>query len=95
MQHKQELTSKTYSLNSRLKLFEAVITPTVLYGAGAWTLNKQAESILLRTQRRMLRMILGAGRRKFFNSHVTTGKEEAESEQDVESDVESIVPRFA
>ena len=33
-------------------------------------------------------MILGAGRRKIFNSHVTTGKEEAESEQDVESDVE-------
>ena len=30
-QHKQELTSKHYSLNDRLRLFTSVITPTVMY----------------------------------------------------------------
>ena len=64
MEHKQELTGKHYSLNSRLKLFNAVIMPTVLYGSKCWTFSKQLESILRTTQRKMLRMILGQGRRR-------------------------------
>ena len=47
----------------RLKLFNAVVTPTFLYGSGAWTLRKEAEVKIRSAQRRMLRWILGAGRR--------------------------------
>ena len=32
MANKQELTGKKYSLKCRLRLFESVLTPTVLYG---------------------------------------------------------------
>ena len=64
MEHQQELTGKHYSLNSRLKLFDAVITPTVLYGSECWTTTKHLEDILRTTQRKMLRIILGRGRRR-------------------------------
>ena len=64
MEHKQELTNKHYSLNDRLRLFDAVISPTVLYGSECWTLTQNMESFLKRTQRRMLRLILGQGRRR-------------------------------
>ena len=33
IKHKQELTGKHYSLHSRLRLFNSVVTPTVLYGS--------------------------------------------------------------
>ena len=33
---RHELTSKTYPLKSRLKLFNGTITPTILYGCTAW-----------------------------------------------------------
>ena len=62
-EHKQELTNKHYSLHDRLRLFESVVSPTALYGSECWTLTKQMEQLLQRTQRRMLRSILGQGRR--------------------------------
>ena len=61
--NKQELTSRHYSLNDRLRLFEAVVTPTFLYGSGTWTLTQQMESKVRRVQRRMLRMMAGCPRR--------------------------------
>ena len=33
--------SKSYSFTAKMKLFEAVVTPTVLYGSGAWTLGEE------------------------------------------------------
>ena len=60
---KSELTGKVYSLNSRLKLFNSVVSASMLYGCAAWTLTTDLESQVRRTQRRMLRMILGSGRR--------------------------------
>jgi len=62
MANRSELTSKHYTLNARLKLFDAIVSPTVLYAAGTWTLTKQQEHSLNCTQRKMLRMIFGAGR---------------------------------
>ena len=62
--NKQELTNRHYSLNDRLRLFEAVVTPTFLYGSGAWTLTQQMESKIRCVQRRMLRMIAGSSRRR-------------------------------
>ena len=64
MEHKDELTRKTYALSDRLRLFDAVVSPTVLYGSETWTLTKEMERSLKTTQRRMLRAILGQGRRK-------------------------------
>ena len=61
---KQELTCKSYSLNIRLKLFNAVVSSTLLYGCEAWTLTQKMELQLRRGQRRMLRIILGSGRRR-------------------------------
>ena len=53
MQYKQELTTKQYSLFDRF-----------LYGSETWTLTKEMSKLLRTTQRRMLRMILGQGRRR-------------------------------
>ena len=80
-QHKQELASKTYSLNDRLRFFDAVITPTVLYGAECWTTTKTMENMLQRTQRRMLRIMLGQGRRRLQPST----RDSASSGSDVQS----------
>ena len=59
--HKQELTSKCYPLRQRLRLFEATVSATALYGSSAWTLTKQQEDRLRKSQRQMLRKVLGAG----------------------------------
>ena len=41
-----ELCSSCYSLKSRLRLFESVVTPTVLYSAGTWTMLLSREQAL-------------------------------------------------
>ena len=61
--YKGELCDKRYSLLHRLKLFNAVVTPTVLYGAECWTMTAGREQKLKVAQRRMLRKMLGSGRR--------------------------------
>ena len=42
--YRQELTSKNYLLKHRLRLFDAVITPTICYASGTWTPTKEHES---------------------------------------------------
>ena len=59
---KQELCCKRYSLKARLKLFDAIITPTILYASGTWTMSAYREMLLRSTQRKMLRKIIGLGR---------------------------------
>ena len=61
--HRAELTNKTYALKNRLKLFSATVTATALYGCETWTLKTDQQKRLRATQRKMLRMILGAKRR--------------------------------
>ena len=39
--YRQELTSKNYMLNHRLRLFDATVSPTVCYAAGTWAGTKQ------------------------------------------------------
>ena len=60
---RDELTSKRYSLNKRMKLFDATVTATMLCGSAAWTLTKELESKIRRTQRKMLQMMMRSGRR--------------------------------
>eukprot|EP00973_Karenia_brevis_P071730 9967939-Karenia_brevis.AAC.1 len=59
---RQELLDKHYSLNNRLRLFNSVVTPTVLYGCGSWVMTVGRERQLRTCQRKMLRSILGKGR---------------------------------
>ena len=61
---RHELTSKNYPLRSRMQLFNATLTPTVMYGSEAWTLTKDMTTTLKRTQRRMLRLIINTPRRR-------------------------------
>ena len=39
--YRQELTSKDYRLCHRLRLFNMVITPTLTYASGTWTLSQK------------------------------------------------------
>ena len=41
--YRQELTSKDYRLCHRLRLFNMVITPTMTYASGTWTLTQKHE----------------------------------------------------
>ena len=55
--HKQKLCSKHYKLQDRCRLFDATITPTLLYGCVAWALTGQMEKALNVQRRRMLRYV--------------------------------------
>jgi hypothetical protein len=61
---KRELCSRHYPLKQRLKLFEATVTASLLYGSGAWTMTAESERRLRTTQRRMIRWMVGVGRKK-------------------------------
>ena len=60
---KSELTGKHYSLQSRLRLFEAVVSTTVLFGSCTWATTKEMLSALDVARRKMLRYVLRIFRR--------------------------------
>ena len=51
--YRQEFTSKDYRLCHRLRLFNMVITPTMPYASGTWTLTQKHEKMIqgLRNER--------------------------------------------
>ena len=55
--HKSELCSKHYCLKDRVRLFEAMVSTTVLYGCCAWALTRKMEQTLVTERRRMLRYV--------------------------------------
>ena len=55
--HKSELCSKVYSINDRVRLFEATVSPTLLYGCATWALTAAMESSLKVLWRRMFRYV--------------------------------------
>ena len=55
--HRQEVTSQSHRLQHQLRLLDAVVTPTTTNDAGTWTTTKEPRK-MLRTQRRMLRLII-------------------------------------
>lgn len=61
--HRESLCGKHYPLRSRLRLFDAAVSSTVLYGSGAWTMTADRERMLKTTYRQMLRKILGTPRK--------------------------------
>jgi hypothetical protein len=78
-QYKRELSGRHYPLLDRLRLFEAVVTPTLLYSAGTWTMTSGMVRELKVAQRRMLRRIVGVHRKR---------KSKTEDDDDKESDTE-------
>ena len=56
--YRQELTSKNYLLQHRLRLFDAAITPTICYASGTWAPTNEHERMLQSPQRKMLRLII-------------------------------------
>ena len=42
--HKGELCNKSYRLSDRARLFEATVTPTILYGCTTWALTNSMEN---------------------------------------------------
>ena len=68
-QMKPELCKNSCPKKTRVKLFEAVVTPRVMYGAGTWTMNRKLERQLQSTRRSMLRMMFG-GRRRPLNGEL-------------------------
>jgi hypothetical protein len=59
-----ELTEWRYPLKARWRLFDAVVSSSLLYASGSWTMTKEREDLLRGAQRKMLRAILGRGRRR-------------------------------
>ena len=86
MKYKTELCSKHCSLRLKAKLFEAVVTPCVMYGCAAWTLTDGLEKRLRVTRRHMLRMMF-ASRRRIVDSHTATNPdgEDSASEEEIEA----------
>ena len=60
--YKEVFRSRWCTFSLKMKMFDALVTPVVLYGAGSWTLTKEMETQLQTTRRRMLRDMLGARR---------------------------------
>ena len=86
---KADLCGKHASLKSRLKLFNATVTPTVLYGSGSWTMTADGEKLLRTIQRRMLRWMLGSFWKPPVDQEDTTESEtDSDSEYDEPSEVE-------
>ena len=64
---KDELTNKSVPLYLRIKLFNTIMPPTVLYGCGSWVMTGTRERLLRSTQMKMMRAILGS--RRVVNYH--------------------------
>ena len=80
--HKEELTSRRFRLHDRLRLFNAVVSSTVLYGCETWTLRKDQQLRLRSVQRKMLRLILNAKRWKLE----PTSSDSSATDEDTEVD---------
>eukprot|EP00973_Karenia_brevis_P050869 7065207-Karenia_brevis.AAC.1 len=86
--NKQELTNRRYSVKSRLRLLQATVTPTVLYGSEAWTLTKEMQQKLQRSQRRMLRLLVGTPRRTETDHRSSQPREEFDDERSEDAEVD-------
>ena len=61
--YRQELTSEDYRLCHRLRLFNMVVTPTLTYASGTWTLTQKHEKMIKTAQRKMIRLIVQTKRK--------------------------------
>ena len=59
LQHASTLCNRHVSVKSRLKLFDSVITPVILFGLAVLPLTQGSLQQILGTQKKMLRKIVG------------------------------------
>ena len=86
--YRQELTSKGYRLCHRLRLFNMVVTPTLTYASGTWTLTQKHEKMIETAQRKMLRLIVQT-KRKYKPKKKATNKKDEEPEMPKDEDNEN------
>jgi hypothetical protein len=60
----QNLSSRLLSKNIKIRIYEIIILPTVLYGCATWSLTLRYKHILRMFENRVLRRILGLKRDK-------------------------------
>lgn len=56
---RDEFSDKNVPLDLRLKLFDAVLTPTVLFGCSSWAMTNARDEKIRSTQLKVLRCMLG------------------------------------
>ena len=88
--YRQELTSKDYRLCHRLRLFNMVITPTMTYASGTWTLTQKHEKMIRKAQRKMLRLIIQTRRRYKKKERTPNSKKEEVPEEKKDENNEDI-----
>ena len=59
---REELNDRNVPLRLRLRLVDAIITPTVLYGCEVWAMTKERQLKLRTAQRKMFRQLTQAHR---------------------------------
>ena len=74
--YRQELTSRDYRHCHRLRLFNMVITPTMTYASGTWTLTQKHEKMIKIAQRKMLRLIIQTKRKYKKKRRSSSNKKE-------------------
>ena len=90
--YRQELTSKDYRFCHRLRLFNMVVTPTMTYASGTWTLTQKDEKMIKTAQRKMLRLIVQT-KRRYKLKKVTTNKKEEGTRLGDEKDKEGTTDK--
>jgi len=53
------LRAKDLAISTRMRIYQTIIRPTILYGAETWILNRKVQEKLLRWERKIIRRILG------------------------------------
>ena len=86
---KAELCCKDVPLTERVKLFEATVTATALYGSGSWTMTAERRRRLRTAERRMLRHMTNLKRKL----RRTDENEEEESEEQSREPDTTPLPR--
>ena len=75
---RQERTSRSYRSCHRTRLFNVVVTPTLTYASGTWTLTTEHERMIRSAQRKMLHLT-DQTKRKYKQKAKKKSKEDEES----------------
>ena len=74
--YKGELCCRNIAASTRVKLFQTVVTPALLYGSVSWTMTQKLEEAVSVAQRRMLRLMFARMRLLQEQTYVDWIKEE-------------------